>query len=85
MQPIHEPMPGSLPPDGYDLWLDPRCQDTEKLATLLRPCSLKDMNAYSFSMLVNNPKNGVPQCVATTERSDHTQHLNERLISGEVN
>lgn len=63
MQPIHERMPVIIPIDEYDLWLDPRCQDTEKLAKLLRPYSSKDMLAYRVSSLVNNPKNDVPQCI----------------------
>jgi putative SOS response-associated peptidase YedK len=56
-------MPVIVPPDQYDLWLDSRCQDTEKLAKLLRPYPLKDMLAYRVSPLVNDPKNDVPQCV----------------------
>jgi putative SOS response-associated peptidase YedK len=63
MQPIHERMPVIIPPDQYDLWLDSRCQDTEKLSKLLRPYPLKDMLAYRVSTLVNNPKNDVPKCV----------------------
>ncbi len=49
MQPIHERMPVILPPDQYDLWLDPRCQDSEKVAKLLRPHPSKDMLAYRVS------------------------------------
>ena len=63
MRPIHERMPVIVPPDHYGLWLDPRCQDTDKLATLLRPYPSKDMVAYRVSTLVNNAKNDVPQCV----------------------
>jgi len=63
MQPIHERMPVILPPDQYDLWLDPRCQDSEKLAKLLRPFPSEEMLAYPVSTLVNNPNNDVPQCV----------------------
>jgi len=63
MQPIHERMPVILPPDQYDLWLDPRCQDSEKLAKLLQPFPAGRMLAYRVSTLVNNPKNDVPQCV----------------------
>jgi putative SOS response-associated peptidase YedK len=37
MRPIHGRMPVIVPPDQYGLWLDPRCQDAEKLAKLLRP------------------------------------------------
>jgi putative SOS response-associated peptidase YedK len=63
MQPIHERMPVILPPDHYDLWLDPQCQDTTKLATLLRPYPSTHMLAFRVSTLVNNPKNDMPQCV----------------------
>jgi putative SOS response-associated peptidase YedK len=63
MQPVHERMPVIIPPDQYGLWLDPRCQDTAKLAALLRPYASQDMLAYRVSTLVNNPKNDVPQCV----------------------
>jgi putative SOS response-associated peptidase YedK len=63
MQPIHERMPVILPPDQYDLWLDPRCQDSEKLAKLLLPFPTEGMLAYRVSALVNNARNDVPQCV----------------------
>jgi putative SOS response-associated peptidase YedK len=63
MKPIHERMPVIVPPEQYGLWLDPRCQDTEKLAELLRPYPPEGMLAYPVSTLVNNPRNDVPQCV----------------------
>ena len=66
MRPIHGRMPVIVPPDQYGLWLDPRCEDTEKLAKLLRPCPAKDMLAYRVSTLVNNPRNGVPRCAEAT-------------------
>ena len=62
MQPLHGRMPVILPPDQYDLWLDPRCQDAKKLAKLLRPYPAKDVLAYRVSALVNNPMNDVPPC-----------------------
>jgi putative SOS response-associated peptidase YedK len=62
MQPIHERMPVIVPPQQYGLWLDPRCQDTEKPAKLLRPYAAMDMMAYRVSTVVNNPKNDVAQC-----------------------
>jgi putative SOS response-associated peptidase YedK len=64
MQPIHERMPVIVPPDQYGLWLDPRWQDTAKLAKLLLPYPSEDMLAYRVSTVVNDPKNDVPQCVA---------------------
>jgi putative SOS response-associated peptidase YedK len=63
MRPIHERMPVIVPPDQYDLWLDPRFEDTKKLAKLLRPFPAGGMLAYRVSTLVNNAKNDVPQCV----------------------
>jgi putative SOS response-associated peptidase YedK len=63
MRPIHGRMPVILPPDQYGLWLDLRCQDTEKLAKLLRPYPSTHMLAYRVSALVNDPRNDVPQCV----------------------
>jgi putative SOS response-associated peptidase YedK len=63
MKPIHVRMPVIVPPDQYGLWLDPRCQDTEKLAKLLRPYPSEGMLAYPVSTLVNDPRNDVPQCV----------------------
>jgi putative SOS response-associated peptidase YedK len=63
MQPIHERMPVIIPPDQYDLWLDPRCQDMKTLAKLFRAYPSKDMVAYRVSTLVNDPKHDVPLCV----------------------
>jgi len=63
MQPIHERMPVIVPANQYNLWLDPRCGDTEKLVKLLRPYPSEEMLAYRVSTLVNNPRNDVPQCV----------------------
>jgi putative SOS response-associated peptidase YedK len=63
MRPIHERMPVILPPDQHGQWLDPRCQDTVKLAKLLRPYPSKEMLVYRVSALVNNPMNDVAQCV----------------------
>jgi putative SOS response-associated peptidase YedK len=63
MQSIHARMPVIVPPEQYGLWLDPRCQDSEKLAKLLRPYPSTHMLAYRVSTLVNNSKNDVPQCV----------------------
>jgi putative SOS response-associated peptidase YedK len=63
MKPIHERMPVIIPPDQYETWLNPRCQDTEKLAKLLRAYSPDEMLAYRVSTVVSNPKNDVAKCV----------------------
>jgi putative SOS response-associated peptidase YedK len=63
MRPIHDRMPVILPKDQYGLWLDPRCQDVEKVGQLLRPFPAEGLRAYRVSSLVNNPRNDVPKCV----------------------
>jgi putative SOS response-associated peptidase YedK len=63
MRPIHVRMPVIIPPDQYGLWLDPRCQDTGRLAKLLRPYPSPAMLAYRVSTLVNDPRDDVPKCV----------------------
>jgi|ERR1043165_4214253 putative SOS response-associated peptidase YedK len=63
MKPIHERMPVIIPKGQYDLWLDPRCHDTEKLMKLLGPYSAEEMLAYRVSKLVNSPKNDSPKCI----------------------
>ena len=66
MRPINGRMPAIIPPDQYGLWLDPRCQDTTKLAKLLRPYPSKDMLAYRVGTLVNDPRDDVPRCAEAT-------------------
>jgi putative SOS response-associated peptidase YedK len=63
MEPIHERMPVILSPKQFDLWLDPKCQDSGKLAGLMQPYQAKDMLAYAVSIRVNNPKNDTADCI----------------------
>jgi putative SOS response-associated peptidase YedK len=66
MKPIHERMPVIIPPDQFDLWLDPQCQDANKLEGLLRPFS-GEMTAYQISTVVNNPANETKKCIEPLE------------------
>jgi len=63
---IHDRMPVILPPDAYDLWLDPEFQDKEKLLSMLRPYPAEGMVAYPVSTIVNSPRNENPACVEPT-------------------
>jgi putative SOS response-associated peptidase YedK len=67
MMPIHERIPVILPPDDFDLWLDPEVHDEKNLAALLRPLDSKIMTAYPISTQVNNPKNDVAACIEPLE------------------
>ena len=63
MAEIHDRLPAILPPDDYDLWLDPEFEGKEKLLSLLRPYPAEEMTAYPISTLVNSPRNDVPACI----------------------
>ena len=63
MEPIHHRMPVILATTQYDEWLNTSLRETERLNTLLRPFPPEEMEAYPVSMLVNNPRNDVAECV----------------------
>ncbi len=62
LAPIHNRMPVILPPDAYDLWLDPAEQKPAALNHLLKPYPADWMTAYPVSRLVNSPANDLPAC-----------------------
>ena len=65
--PIHDRMPVILHPNDYDLWLDLTIQDPQQLATALKPYPSEEMEAFSISSLVNNPRNDSPLCIRPLE------------------
>ena len=60
---VHHRMPVILPPETYDLWLDPAVREAEQLLSVLGPYPTEDMEAYPVSRRVNNPSNDEPGCV----------------------
>ena len=60
---IHDRMPVILPPENYELWLDPDMLKAEPLLDLLRPCPDDVMEVYPVSKRVNNPSNAEPSCI----------------------
>ena len=60
---VHHRMPVILPPETYDLWLDPAVREAEQLLSVLLPYPTEDMEAYPVSRRVNNPSNDEPGCV----------------------
>ena len=60
---IHNRMPVILPPEGYEVWLDPDVRETDQLLSLLAPYPPSDMEAYPVSRRVNSPSNNEPSCV----------------------
>jgi putative SOS response-associated peptidase YedK len=59
---FHHRMPVILSPRDYDLWLDVRVRDVDRLLPLLTPYPPGEMTAYPVSPLVNNPANDSPAC-----------------------
>ena len=60
---IHPRMPVILPPEDYDMWLDPDLWEPDHLLSLLSPYPTADLEAYPVSRWVNNPSNDGPGCV----------------------
>jgi putative SOS response-associated peptidase YedK len=63
MTEIHYRMPVIMPPEYYELWLDPAVREPEELLPLLEPFPAADMEAYPISLRVNSPSNDGPDCV----------------------
>lgn len=64
MASIHNRMPVILPPEAYEMWLEPAEQRSEKLMPLIQPYPAKAMKARPVSRLVNSPASDSPACIA---------------------
>ena len=60
IRPFHQRMPVIIPPESYDIWLDPGRQDTGPLRELIRPYPADSMTLYRVSPHVNSPKHNSP-------------------------
>lgn len=63
MNEIHHRMPVILPPENYEMWLDPDFDEKEALTSLLKPYPANVMEAYPVSRRVNKPSNNEPSVV----------------------
>jgi putative SOS response-associated peptidase YedK len=68
LRPIHNRMPVILPPEDFDLWLDPAVQKADQIQSLLHPYDAGSMNHYPVSTHVNNPRNDDPLCIEPLTR-----------------
>jgi putative SOS response-associated peptidase YedK len=50
-------MPVIVPPDKYDLWLDPDTTDFETIRNILKPYDPELMRRYPVSTRLNNSRN----------------------------
>ena len=63
IQPLHERMPVILPPEHYAEWLDPACQKTALLRSLLMPCPDALLVVTPVSSFVSNARHEGPRCL----------------------
>jgi len=60
---VHDRMPVIVPPGDYAEWLDPRNEDTGRLARLLGPSALPGLGARPVSRRVNAARNQGPDLI----------------------
>ena len=63
IRPMHNRMPVIIRRADYELWLDPKIQDTERFKSLFAPFPDDELTAYPFSTQVNNTKFDDPACI----------------------
>jgi len=56
LQPIHDRMPVILAREDFQVWLDPKVEDTERLQALIKPAPPEPFEAYPVSRAVNSPR-----------------------------
>jgi putative SOS response-associated peptidase YedK len=54
---LHDRMPVIVPPEKYDLWLDPDVTDFAVIRDILKPYAANLMRRYPVSRKLNNSKN----------------------------
>lgn len=59
---VHNRMPVILPPEQYDLWLDPGFSNLQELSSMLKPYDAKQMKKVPVSSRVNSPANDDEEC-----------------------
>jgi putative SOS response-associated peptidase YedK len=72
---VHDRMPVILPPDAYDLWLDPGLNDVQVVSELLKPYHANAMRSYPVSMRVNRVENDDQECAQRVVISEAQNRL----------
>jgi putative SOS response-associated peptidase YedK len=63
LRPLHDRMPVIVDRENFDLWLDPKVGDPEKLQPLLVPHAAEGFEAFPVSRAVNSPAYDAPNCI----------------------
>lgn len=64
IRPLHDRMPVILDPKDFDLWLDPKIEDRDRLQPLLAPFDSGQMDTFPVSRAVNSPAYDSADCIA---------------------
>ena len=67
LEPVHDRMPVILKADDYDLWLDEKEKDTDRLQKLLAPFPASEMTSHAVSKAVNSPGNDSPELIINSK------------------
>jgi putative SOS response-associated peptidase YedK len=59
---VHDRMPVIVPPEQYDLWLDPGFRNAEEIKSMLKPYDDAQMQKVPVSTRVNSPDNDDAEC-----------------------
>ena len=70
---VHDRMPVIVPPDKYDLWLDPEIEDFEAVKEILKPYDASRMRQYPVSTKLNNANNDDRESAARIELDSPSQ------------
>jgi putative SOS response-associated peptidase YedK len=67
VMPIHDRMPVIMPAGKYDLWLDPRIQDSSAFSGVLNPYPSGEMELFPVTPKVNSVKYNSPEGIEPKE------------------
>lgn len=65
---LHDRMPVILPPEAWDVWLDPSVADVGVLTSLLRPCAGDLLELVPVGTAVNSVRNDGPALIEQVDR-----------------
>jgi hypothetical protein len=64
LEPVHDRMPVILSAEDYDLWLDEKEKNTERLQNLLVPFPASEMASHAIRRSVNTPNYNSPELIS---------------------
>jgi putative SOS response-associated peptidase YedK len=78
LEPVQDRMPVILKAEDYDLWLDEKEKNTERLQNLLVPYPSNEMRSHEVSKAVNSPTYDSPKLIINS--AQQAQNLFRRQL-----